>query len=337
MFIERNIKFFYIKIFRRVRNFLLSEKSRKVLIFLFFFFISSGFWLLQTLKNNFEIELAIPVKLKNVPNDAVITFEPISELHIVVKDKGTTLLNYFFGHDFYPISLDFADYQDLGNHVIIPASSIEKRILSQLSSSTKLVSIKPDVVDYFYTMGASKKVPVRLRGKISTGRQYYFTDTVFSPDSVLVYAPQSMLDSIKYVSTHAVLLKEISDTVHTRVQLTAIKGVKFVPSVVNLTLPVDILTEKTLEVPLLGINFPANKSLRTFPSKVKVTFQVGLRRFKSIRPENFVFDISYEELMKIGSEKYKLKLKSVPAGVSYVRIIPNQVDFLIESIPAYGY
>jgi hypothetical protein len=80
MFIERNIKFFYLKIFRRVRNFLLSEKSRKVLIFLFFFFISSGFWLLQTLKNNFEIELAIPVKLKNVPNDAVKLHQ-----HVVVR------------------------------------------------------------------------------------------------------------------------------------------------------------------------------------------------------------------------------------------------------------
>jgi hypothetical protein len=77
--------------------------------------------------------------------------------------------------------------------------------------------------------------------------------------------------------------------------------------------------------------------LRTFPSKVKVTFQVGLSHFKSIRPDAFVFDISYEDLMKNGSEKYKLKLKSTPAGVSYVRIVPGQVDFLIESIPAYGY
>lgn len=335
MFSDRGIKFIYIKTYRKIRTILLSEKSRKVLIFLFFFLVSSGFWLLQTLKNDFEVELVIPVKLRNIPNNVILTAEPPSDLHVVVKDKGTTLLNYFLGQSFYPISLNFTDYQERGNHVIIHSAEFEKRIRAQLSTSTNLISIKPDI-EYIYSMGSAKKVPVKLRGRINTGRQYYFTDTIFTPDSVLVYAPQSILDSIKSIYTKIVLLDGVADTVHQKVQLTAIRGAKFIPDLVNLTLPVDILTEKTIEVPLRGTNFPANKSLRTFPSKVKVTFQVGLSRFKSIRSDAFVFDISYEELMKSGSEKYKLRLKSIPVGVSYVRIVPEQVDFLIESIPAYG-
>ena len=47
-------------------------------------------------------------------------------------------------------------------------------------------------------------------------------------------------------------------------------------------LPVDIYTEKTVEVPLRGVNFPADKVLRAFPSKVQVTFQVGLSHFRQI-------------------------------------------------------
>ena len=336
MFSDRSIKFICLKTYRKIRDFLLSENSRKVLIFLFFFLISSGFWLLQTLKNNFEVELVIPVKLRNIPNDVILTAEPASELHIVVKDKGTTLLNYFWGQSFHPISLNFVDYQNRGSHVIIKSAELESRILSQLSTSTRLISIKPDI-DYIYSEGFSKRVPVRFRGRINTSRQYYLTDTIISPDSVLVYAPPSIIESIKCVYTKTTLLDGVSDTVRQGVQLVAIKGAKFVPASVNLTFPVDVLTEKTLDVPLRGINFPPNKSLRTFPSKVKVTFQVGLSRFKSVRPDAFIFDISYEDLMKNGSEKYKLKLKSIPAGVSYVRIVPDQVDFLIESIPAYGY
>ena len=60
--------------------------------------------------------------------------------------------------------------------------------------------------------------------------------------------------------------------------------------------PVDIYTEKTVEVPLHGINFPADKALRAFPSKVQITFQVGLKRFRSIKADDFVINVSYEEL-----------------------------------------
>ena len=95
-------------------------------------------------------------------------------------------------------------------------------------------------------------------------------------------------------------------------------------------------TEKTVEVPLHGINFPADKVLRTFPSKVQVTFQVGLGRFHKITPESFYINVSYEDLLKLGSDKYTVKLKSIPQGVSHVRVVPDKVDFLIEQVSSYG-
>ena len=70
---RRNIKRIYLKTARKVKDFLLSDKSREFLIFLFFFFIASGFWLLQTLNNDYETEFSIPVRLKGVPNNVVIT------------------------------------------------------------------------------------------------------------------------------------------------------------------------------------------------------------------------------------------------------------------------
>ena len=51
--------------------------------------------------------------------------------------------------------------------------------------------MKPDTLEYIYSTGASKLVPVKLRGTLSAGREYYLSDTIFSPDSVLVYAPQA--------------------------------------------------------------------------------------------------------------------------------------------------
>ena len=94
MFERRNIGHIYLKTTRQMKNFLLSDRSREFFIFLFFFFVAGGFWLLQTLNNDYETTFSIPVRLKGVPNNVVITSEPVSELHIKVKDKGTVLLNY---------------------------------------------------------------------------------------------------------------------------------------------------------------------------------------------------------------------------------------------------
>ena len=60
---------------------------------------------------------------------------------------------------------------------------------------------------------------------------------------------------------------------------------------------VDIYAEKSVEVPIRGINYPPDKVLRTFPSKVQVTFQVGLSHFKSITSEDFFIGVTYESLL----------------------------------------
>lgn len=336
MFNSRNIKYLYLKLSKKIRDFLFSQKSREFLIFLFFFLIAGGFWLIQTLNSDYETEFSIPVRLKGVPNSVMLTSELPSELRIKVKDRGTVLLNYMLGKSFFPVNFNFDDYDGRNNHVRIFASEFEKKIQSQLNVSTRLLSIHPDTLEYIYATGQSKQIPVKLAGKITTARQYYLSDTLYSPDSVLVYAPDYMLDTITVAYTQALVGTNISDTLRQRISLERVQGAKFVPNVIDVTLPVDIYTEKTVEVPLHGVNFPPDKVLRAFPSKVQVTFQVGLSRFSKVTADDFMVNVSYEELLKLGSDKYTVKLKIAPHGVNYLRINPEQVDFLIEHTPSDG-
>lgn len=333
MFERRNIKLIYCKTFRKIKNFLLSNQSREFLIFLFFFFIAGGFWLLQTLNDDYETELSMSVRLRNVPDNVVITSDLPDEVHIRVKDKGTVLLSYMLGKSFFPISLDFSDYRGTrNNRVRIYFPQFEKKILSQLNLTTKLLSVKPDTLEYIYSTGASKLIPVKFRGDVEAARQYYISDTIFHPDSVLVYAPADVLDTITAAYTRKMKLENISDTLVQRMALTAPRGAKFVPGAVDAEFPVDVYTEKTVEVPLQGVNFPAGKELRTFPSKVRVTFQVGLKHFREIKAEDFHLNVSYEELLNNGSDKYVVQLKTMPEGISQVRFNPEKVDFLIEQV-----
>ena len=322
----------YWHIIGKMRDFLLSKNSREFLTFLFFLVIAALFWLEQTLDREYEIEVKVPLKLKNVPENIVITSDLPTELVVTIRDKGNTLLNYQLTKRFYPINIEFPEHLNRRHHVSILSNTYSKAIIAQLANTSTVTALKPDTIDYYYSEGKSKKVPVRLQGRVAPGQQYYISDTLFRPAEVTVYASQGALDTIKVAYTKFFENTQIEDTLHRQVELLEGRGVKFVPNVVDLTLPVDIYTEKSVEVPIEGVNFPAGKTLRAFPSKVKVTFHVGLSKYLDIKPEDFHILVSYEELRKLDGEKYQVKLKKMPQGVSQVRIYPSQIDFLIENV-----
>ena len=99
---RRKLRYTYLRLSKRIKDFLLSDKSREFLIFLFFFLIAGGFWLIQTLNNDYEAEFSIPVRMKDVPNNIVLTSEPPSELRVRVKDKGTVGEEFLSGKSEFP-------------------------------------------------------------------------------------------------------------------------------------------------------------------------------------------------------------------------------------------
>ena len=106
-------------------------------------------------------------------------------------------------------------------------------------------------------------------------------------------------------------------------------GWHIVLPIINSYNKVDIRT-KTVDVPVVGINFPAGKVLRTFPSKVQVTFQVGLRHFKDVSSDDFFIGVTYEDVLRTQGDKLPLVVKGSPDFVSHVRVVPSSVDYLIE-------
>ena len=333
MFDKKNIKRYYLIVYRRVRNFLLSDRSREFLIFLFFVFVSFCFWLLQTLNNNYQAVFQIPLRLKGVPEDVVVTSEIPDMIGVKVEDRGTVLLNYMLGRTFFPLVFSFDNYRDKGGHVHIPTSEVVKKISSQLNSTTRVVAIRPDTIDFIYSQGEARIIPVAINGKILPGRQYYVSETKLSPDSVTVYAPKDLLESLSVAYTVPFSLENVTDTVKRHLELQRMRGVKFVPSSTELVVCTDMYSEKTIEIPVTGLNFPPGKVLRTFPSKVQVTFQVGLKNFKTVSADDFFIGVSYGELMENKSDKINLTVKKYPDFVTHVRVNPVSVDYLIEQQP----
>ena len=318
-----------------IRGIALGHRSREIMLFLFFLGVSFGFWLLQTLNETFEAEINIPLELTNVPDNIVITTQPPSVLVASVRDKGTSLRRFHRQRDRKPIELDFRKRDDgaLSGRVLLSYQDLSRIVQDYLNESTAhLLTLKPDTVEYYFCRGLPVKLAVWQCGEVTTAQQNYLQGVSFSPDSVNVYAPVSVLDTMRYAYTKSVELNSLTENVTCNVDLKSMKGVKYEPEVVEMTVLVGYYTEKTVEVPIRGINFPGDKGLRTFPSKARLPFRVESSKYKSITSASFVLGVTYEELLENTHSKFRLYLKSLPEGVSNVRISPSEVDYLIEHI-----
>ncbi len=317
-------------IFRSFRNFLFSILNREFLIFLFFLAVSGTFWLLMSLNETYEKEIEIPLTLEGIPTNVVLTSDSSVSIRVMVKDKGYTILTYLYGKKIHSIKIDFSKYGKGTDQGLVSSSEIQKLIYQQLYNSSSIVSFKPDKFEYYYNYGLKKRVPVRINGKILPMQSYYLSKVTIQPDTVEVYANREMLDSFKYANTEQLHMTNLTDTMIKQVSLVKIKGVKYVPDNVSISIYPDILTEESIDVPIQAINMPEGKILRTFPSKVKVTFTVGVNQFRSIRPDKFKAVVDYNEIQNNNTEKCNVYLRAAPHEVRNARLGIKQVDYLIE-------
>ena len=279
-----------------IRNFLLDLVSKRFLVFLFFLFLSAAFWLSMTLDEMYEKEIPVPIRLVNVPKNIIITTNMPDTVIMTVRDKGFAFMSDFTGSRLRPINLNFSTYaNESTGRGSVPLADVQNILYQRLATSSRITALKPDQLRFFFNFGQSKTLPVRLNGTMTPAKNYYLARVSFWPEKVTVYAQQSKLDSLTYILTEKLNITNFTDTLIRKVNLQIIIGVKTVPEQVKIGLFPDILTEESIEVPIKAINMPKGKTLRTFPTKAKVLFNIGVTAFRKINEKQFEA-VSYTHL-----------------------------------------
>lgn len=320
------------EIWQLVRNFLFSKANKELLIFLFFLGLSGIFWLNMALNETYEKEFAIPVSVVGIPKNAVLTSDEVDTVRMTIRDKGFTLLTYMYGDVLKKICISFKTYSKNNGTGSVSAQDLQKMVYQQLASGSRITSVKPEKLEFYYNYGAKKMVPVRWSGRVIPEELYFISSVHYSPDSVTIYASEEKLDSINMVYTEQLNYANFRDTLIANCELSKIKGVKMVPDHVKVAFFTDVLTEERIEgIPVEGINMPPGMLLRTFPAKVTVSFVTGVSTFRNLKSDDFSVIADYNEIKKDPSEKCHIYLKKVPGGISRARLETTLVDYLIES------
>ena len=319
-------------VWRAVREFLFTKTSKEFLIFMFFLALSGAFWLSLTLNETYEREFAVPVSVIGVPKNAVLTSDEVDTVRVTIRDKGIFLVSYKYGDALKRINLPFHNFTHNNGTGLIPASEIQKRLYQKLISSSKITAIKPEKLEFFYNYGSKKQVPIRWSGRVIPEELYFISRVSYDPDSVTIFAAQDKLDSINIVYTEQLNYANFRDTLTVDCNLAKLKGVKTVPDRIRIKFYTDVLTEERISnIPIVGVNMPEGKVLRTFPAKTSVSFVAGVSVYRNLKPEDFTVIADYDEIRRNPSEKCRIYLKNVPSGISRAKLETNMVDYLIES------
>jgi hypothetical protein len=320
------------KVWRFLRVFLFSRANKEFLTFLFFLVLSGAFWLSLTLNETYEQEFSIPFAITDIPRNAVLTSDEVDTVKMTIRDKGIFLFAYHYGDYLKRINAHFRNYMRNNGTGYVSAQEMQKLVYQRLLSSSKIISVKPEKLEFYYNYGAKKQVPVRWSGRVIPEELYFISRVDYSPDSVTVYASEDKLDSINVVYTEALNYANFRDTLNVNCNLAKIKGVKMVPDHVKISFLTDVLTEERIEgIPIEGINMPAGKILRTFPARVAVSFVTGVSIYRNLTPQDFTVVADYNDIKRNPTEKCRIMLKNVPHGISRAKLEINFVDYLIES------
>lgn len=313
-------------------NFLLSKANREFFIFLFFLALAGAFWFMMRLNETYENEVRIIVRYANVRKAAVLTSGETDTLRVTISDKGFNILGYVYGQASRPVDIDFAAYAHADGTGTVGSSDIKKMLTNELPASAKIISIKPEKLVFYYNNGESKRVPVLFKGVATPHQLYFLSGKHIDPDSVTIYASRQRLDSIKAVYTEEHSYSNLRDTLVVTTMLTHIQGVKAVPDRVTMTFVTDVLTEVRIDnIPIKGINMPADKVLRTFPAKTGVRFVTGMKKYQSLSAGDFQAVADYNEFSRSLSQKCNVYLATMPEGISNAHLDVTQADYLIEN------
>lgn len=315
----------------KIKAFLRRQRWKQALIFFFFVLLALGFWMLQSLQQDYEIELSFPVRYKNVPPEMAFTPLPPKEIKVKVKDKGSVLLNYTFGRKFIPIEVDVKGLTAEGGEFKVAAKNIESDILKQLLSSTLIESVDPATIVLKYAPQKKMEIPVVFYGEIRPEAGFFLSDSItLKPAQVEVYASTTILDTLKYIRTEWFEIENATRPLSHLVNLQKIEGATFVPDAVMLTATIEEFTEKTLEIPIDVPDLPGNLILRTFPPQIKVTCNVPLSRFKELEGNDIVLHIRYADLEHDTTGYTPVHIVKKPDWVKRIMLTPDKVEFILE-------
>ena len=289
------------------------------------------FWLLIKMSKEYKTVISFPVEYVNIPQNKLIQKEPVKQVDIQIIASGFRL----FGLNILKtkIKLDArklhlkskSDY-----YFLLQNQKID--IQNQITNKYIVDQIVQDTVHLNLGTLTSKKVPVSGDFDLSYKLGYHLIETIkITPDSIMVSGPEEQIDTLQRMQLERFVKKNVSETVEATLKIMeSTSAIKFSVKEASIYGEVDQFTEGELTLPFQIINMPNSVSVNTFPTTIKVVFQVGLNNFNKVNSSSFKIVCDYQQSIKNNLNYLLPKVVFKPEFVTSLKLMPAKVEFLIQ-------
>lgn len=312
------------------------KPDRRIIVFLFFVFISALFWFLNQLEADYETNIKYPVRFDNFPKNKVIAGEMPEYFTLRIKARGFKILEYKISNTFLPYVIDVSKltlrFHSSGNtsKFFTLTRFLEESIASQVGSDFQIVRIMPDTLFFEFTNMLSKKVPVAADINAETESQFMIKGKIqLDPDSIIISGGKAVVDTINEVHTKSKSVSKLNEDYTDELDLIQYKNVEYSQSATNIKILVERFTEGSQRVDIKTINVPDSLVLRLFPNEATINYHVGLTDYEKVIPQLFDIVVDYNDI-KPQTSKLNLKLVNYPENIQSVRFSPLSVEYIIE-------
>jgi YbbR domain-containing protein len=310
-----------------------NEYDHKIPVFIFFLALATTFWLLNSFNKQYTTSIVIPVQYINPPQDKVLTQDLPEEFLIKVEAQGFDLLDYKMSFSRKTVKFDVSSYSVLaGNNnsnFNVPTRTNITKLQEQLDDM-EILSISPDTLRFEFAPLHTKRIPVVPNVNVIYERQYLAKGEIITePDSIFISGPDYIIDTIEHVRTISEKLVGVDRKIEMDLPLARIENVSFSNQAVKVIINTEKFTEKTLKIPIIIENQPDSLSVKTFPSRIKVKFHVGISNYDRVVSEQFRAVVDYTETEEKPG-KLDVKLNRIPGIIQSVTYSPDRVDYIIE-------
>jgi len=313
------------------------KNDKRVAAYLICVAIATGFWFLNALSKTYTVEVIAPVQFVNLPDNKTLASNLPEQFELTIRAHGFTILRQKLSFLVAPLEFNVNDQtnnrmmESRKTNYTFPTHQFLADMSHQLSNDLEILSMNPDTLSFRFDKMGHKRVKVNPTVEINLKKQFQISGNIKTmPDSVTVNGPQSTLDTLRFIETEKQKFDNIDKTIQESIQLKSIKELYFEPKSVQLNIPVEEYTEAEQSVPVVLVNKPNEVKVKLFPSKVKVSFLVGLSRFSEIHPEDIKLTVSYSDISE-GKQRLKITNVSTPSYLYDFKIFPEEIEYLIEN------
>ncbi|HKM94401.1 MAG TPA: hypothetical protein VJY41_12170 [Prolixibacteraceae bacterium] len=321
---------------KEFKSFNLKKNNRPV-IFIICVLIASALWLVSAMGKRYETTVSIPIQYTNLPTNKVLINKPPSKINVKMEAFGSTLLRHKIQLSINPINFNINQFtnkvMEKSNDTtfVIDLQKYIPQISKQVSSEITIIDILPEQIEFKFDKVITVKKAIKHNLTLSFEPQFFLLDSVkFTPDSVSVCGPKSIVDTINMVCTKPKIYRELNASVkNSKIQLQSIPGVSIVPNKVAVEIPVSFYTEFSDHLQLIKYNVPDSINLITFPSQINVKCLVAIDQYSNLNSTSFIIGIDYNNL-NINTNKFPIQVHRSPTYIKSISINPTEVEYLIQ-------